>query len=1058
MPGPGDTQLEAFYRFANRGLREELKDFPVIENTDREIEFQLFREQYYLIEPPIGDRDAAYESITYSSELYVPARLTRRGARAGKRTVYMGSIPLMNHQGTFVVNGIDRVIINQVLRSPGIYYDLEREPNGNLIYTGTIISNWGGKLKLELDGGNRIWVRARRRRKISIQLLPLAMGPSAGEIRNNVCHPDIFDETKASHTWSEGHAVSEFYTLLYSTDGYLPPDRSEELRDKFLRLRFEMGEIGRMNMDKKLDSDAPKDESFLLPKDVPAATDYSIGVGLGMGTTDDMDHLKHRRVRTAADLSQDQFGLALERLADSVRLGIRARRDMPTIGGIINSSLLLTTLKGFFGSHPLSQSLDRTNPLTRMVHKRKLSSLGPGGLTRRTAGSQVRDIHPGHYGRVCPIETAEGMNAGLISSLASYAGVDCEGSLKGPFQRVSGTLLRGRDVATSVSAEDDENYQIAAGTRSYAYRRDRGEEVTAARYRQEFVTIVRDRIHLRNISPLQCFSVGASLIPSLENNDANRTLMGSNMQRQAVPLLRPEKCIVGTGLEGQVASDSTGAAREGNNGCTYGEVKSLPAGSGTKGHDELALPWMPRHGTRLCRGGPLRRGQAALDGEATKGGELALGRNVLVAYMPWEGYNFEDSILISERPISENIYTSIHIDKYETEAQITLGGAAEIITDEIPHSDDYSLRHLDGGLIIPGSWVETGDVLVGKLTPRNSQSIGAPESNSLQAILGLDITAARESCLKVPAGGRGRIIDVRWIHPAASTPRYTRGIVHVYILQEREMQVGDKVAGRHGNKGIVPKIMPTQDLPYLQDGTPIDVMLGPLGVPSRMNVGQIFECVLGLAGYFLGRHHRIVPFDEGYERGASRKLVHSELREACNRTANPWLFESDGPGKSRSLDGRTGNSFWQPVTVGKAYMLKLVHQVDDKIHARSSGPYSRVTQQPLKGKSKNGGQRVGEMEVWASEGFGISNVLCEMPTTKSDHFRARRELVNTVVAGEPVYELETTAPESSRLLVRELRCLALNLDSAIVDDSLISNDRWEGHHELGPGLSARKKL
>nr|WCR30449.1 RNA polymerase beta subunit [Selaginella remotifolia] len=1061
MPGLGDIQLEAFYRFVNRGLREELKEFPRIENTDPEIEFRLFGERYYIMEPSISERDALYESTTYSSELYAPARLTRRGrkAGAGERTLYIGNIPLMSYQGTFVVNGIDRVIINQVLRSPGIYYDLERDSNGNLVYTGTIISNWGGKLKLELDGRNRIWVRVRKRRKISIQLLLLAMGLDAREIRDNVCHPEIFGGTKASHIWSREQAVSEFYASLYGAEEYPESsDKSEELRGRFFQSRFEMGEIGRVNMDKKLDLGVPSKESFLLPKDVLAAIDYLIGIGIGIGTLDDIDHLKHRRVRTAADLLQDWCGLALERLADSIRVGIRARRDVPTLGGIVNSSLLLTTLKEFFGSHPLSQSLDRTNPLTRMVHERKLSFLGPGGLTRRTAGSQVRDIHPGHYGRVCPIETAEGMNAGLISSLALYAGVDQKGSLTGPFQRVSGILLRGEDAAICASAEDYENYRIATGTSLCVYRRDRGEQVTAARYRQEFVTIAWDHIHLRNILPLQCFSVGASLIPFMESNDANRTLMGSNMQRQAVPLLKPRKCIVGTGLECQVALEYSGAAaRRGEVGYTDREVTESSANGGDP-KDNESVPrrsprkrtWMHR-GTGLSLGGPFLGGQAAVGGGATEGGESALGRNVLVAYMPWEGYNFEDSVLISERLVSEDICTSIHINKYETEARVTLRGAAEVITGEVPHLDEYFLRHLDGGgLAIPGSWVESGDVLVGKLTPRNSESIRAPESNLLQALFGIDITTSRESCLRVPAGGRGRILDVRWIYPG-DTSRYTRGVVHVYVLQEREMQVGDKVAGRHGNKGIVSKIIPRQDLPYLQDGTPIEMILGPLGVPSRMNVGQIFECVLGLAGYFLGRHYRVAPFDERYERGASRKLVHSELREASDRTANPWLFELGNPGKSLLIDGRTGDSFGQPVTVGKAYMLKLVHQVDDKIHVRSNGPYSRVTQQPLKGRSKQGGQRVGEMEVWALEGFGISHVLHEMLTTKSDHFQARREIMNTVVAGEPVYEMETTTPESFRLLIRELRCLALNLDLAVIDESLISNNGWEGHEELLPG-------
>nr|YP_009555777.1 RNA polymerase subunit beta [Selaginella lepidophylla]AZU95894.1 RNA polymerase subunit beta [Selaginella lepidophylla] len=1048
MPDPGDTQSGASHRSINRGSREEPKDSPTIEDTDQGIGSRSFGGQYYMVEPLVDKRDAAYEPITYPSESYVTARLTRKGrARAREQTVYTGSIPSTSCQGTPVVNGTNRVIINQISRSPGIYHNLERDPSGSPVYTGTTISNWGGKPKLEPDSRNRIWVRARKKRKISIQLLSLAMGSSTKEIRDNVCYPDVFHEPKENNAWSREHAVPEFYKLLYGTDEYPEfPDRSEELREKSPQPRFETGETGRMNPNEKLDPDVPNKESFPLPEDMSAATDHSAGIGIGIGTIDDIDHPKHRRIRTAADLSQDQFRLASERLADTTRVGMsRARhKHVPTIGSVANSSTSLTTLKEFSGSHPLSQSLDQTNPLAQMVHKRKPSSLGPGGLTGRTAGSQVRDIHPSHYGRVCPIETSEGMNAGLISSLASHAGVDHRGSLTSPVYRISG-ILQGEDVVTRLSAAEEEGYRVTTGTSSSVYRDNRGEQAAAARYRQEFVTIAWDRIHSRSISPLQYISVGASPVPFLENNDANRTLMGSNMQRQAVQLLRPERCIVGTGLESQVALDSADtvrAVRGGKIDYIDGETTTLASGNKTTGTKSVLYRSPNKntyvhYKTELSRGGSPRKGQIMVDGGATRGGELALGRNVLMAYMPWEGYNFEDSVPISERLIFEDIYTSIHIDKYEVEARVTLQGTAEIITSDVPHLDDYFLRHSDdSGPVLPGSWVETGDVSVGKPTPRNlGESIRAPESNLLQAIFGIDTTTARETCLRVPAGGRGRVIDVRWIHPG-DTPRYTR-VAHVYVLQKREMQVGDKAAGRHGNKGIISKVIPRQDLPYLQDGTPIDMILSPSGVPSRMNVGQIFECVLGPAGYFLERHYRITPFDERYERGATGKSVYSELCEAGEQTANPWLFELDSPGKSRLIDGRTGEVFEQPVTVGKAYMLKLVHQVDDKIHARSHGPYSRVTQQPLKGRSKQGGQRVGETEVWALEGFGVSNILHEMLTRKSDHFQARRKVVGTIVAGEPMYGPETTTPESFRLSVRELRCLALDLDLAVVDKGLV---------------------
>nr|ADH10431.1 RNA polymerase beta subunit [Selaginella moellendorffii] len=1059
MPDPGEARSEAFYRFINWGSMEEPNDSPGIEDTDREMGPRPFGGRYYVIEPLSDKRDAVYEPIAYPSESYVPVQSTRKGeAWAEEQIVYTGSTPSTSPQGTLVVNGIDRVTINQISRSPGTHHKMERGPNGNPVYTGTTIPNRGGKPKLEPDGKNRIWVRVRKKRKTPIQPPSLAMGPSTKDILDNVCYPDNYWEKKDNNVWSREHAVPESHKLSYGTDEYTElSDIFEESRQKSPQPRFETGEIGRTNSNKKPDPEVPKNEIFLLPKDVLAATDYLIGIGIGIGTLDDIDHLKNRRIRTVADLLQDQLRLALERLADSMRGGVsRAarRKNVPTMRSVVNSSLLLTTLKEFFGSHPLSQSLDQTNPLTQMVHKRKLSSLGPGGPTRRTASYQVRDIHPSHYGRARPIETSEGTNAGLISSLALHAGVNHWGYLTSPFHRISGVLSGGGEVAAYVSAED-EGYRITTGTCSYVYRKDRGEQATAARYRQEFVTLAWDQIHLRSISPLQNFSVGASLIPFLENNDANRTLTGSNTQRQAAPLLRTEQRIVGTGLEGQIASDpwDTAIAVRGGKIDYIDCERTTSVDDGETIETESVMYQSPNNNTRVHqkpagrfgKGGFPMKGQIAADTGAAKGGELASGRNISMAYMPWEGYNSEDSVPTSERPTFEGIYTSIHIEKYEMEARVTLQGTAEIITRKIPHSDDYFPRHSDeSGPVSPGSRVETGDVLVGKPTPRNpEESPKAPESNSPQAIPGIDVTTARETCPKVPTGGRGRIIDVRWIYPE-DTSRYKTRVVHVYVLQVREMQVGDKAAGRHGNKGIIPKIAPRQDMPYLQDGTSIDMIPSPLGVPPRMNVGQISERVPGPAGYNLETHHRIIPFDERYEREAPRKSVYPETYEASEQTANPRSFELDNPGKSQPIDGRTGEASEQPVTAGKAHMPKSVHQADDKIHARSSGPHPRVTQQPLKGKSKQGGQRVGEMEVRASEGYGVSHILQEMPTMKPDHVRARRKVVGTLVAGEPVYDgpAEATTPESPRSPVREPRRLAPDLDLAVVENDLVSNNTY----------------
>nr|YP_010410344.1 RNA polymerase beta subunit [Cycas falcata]YP_010410779.1 RNA polymerase beta subunit [Cycas edentata]YP_010411127.1 RNA polymerase beta subunit [Cycas sundaica]UCU08338.1 RNA polymerase beta subunit [Cycas glauca]UDY71815.1 RNA polymerase beta subunit [Cycas circinalis]URF35006.1 RNA polymerase beta subunit [Cycas sp. Sulawesi 11333]URF36398.1 RNA polymerase beta subunit [Cycas seemannii]URF36920.1 RNA polymerase beta subunit [Cycas rumphii] len=1060
IPEFGKIQFEGFCRFIDQGLIEELQNFPKIEDTDQEIESQLFGNKYELAEPLIKERNAVYQSLTYSSELYVPARLIQRNSRKiQKQTVLIGNLPLMNSQGTFVVNGISRIVVNQILRSPGIYYSSEPDQSGITLYTSTIISDWGGRSKLEIDGKTRIWARVSKKRKISIPILLSAMGSNLGEILDNVCYPKIFlsllteRQEQKEYLRSKKNAISEFYKKLYCVSGDLVFSESlcKELRKKFLQQRCELGKIGRRNPNQKLNLDIPENEIFSLPQDVLAAVDYSIRVKFGMGTLDDMDHLKNRRIRSVADLLQNQFGLALGRLENAVRRTIRRatkRKCLPTPNNLVTSTPLTTTFQDFFGSHPLSQFLDQTNPLTEIVHRRKLSYLGPGGLTGRTASSRIRDIHPSHYGRICPIETSEGMNAGLVASLAIRARIGHCGSLQSPFHKISERSEEEHMVY--LSSGEDEYYRIATGNSLALNQGIREEQVTPARYRQEFLAIAWEQIHFRSIFPFQYFSVGVSLIPFLEHNDANRALMGSNMQRQAVPLFQPEKCIVGTGLEGQAAPDS-GSAAIATQG---GRITYIDAGKITSSVDgdtvgtELVTYQRSNNNTcmhqkpRVRRGEYVKKGQILADGAATVGGELSLGKNILVAHMPWEGYNFEDAILISERLVYEDIYTSFHIERYGIVTCMTSQGP-ERITKEIPHLDAHLLRHLDGnGLVMLGSWVETGDVLVGKLTPQPAEeSLRAPEGRLLQAIFGIQVSTARESCLRVPIGRRGRVIDVRWIHKEENFGDNAE-VVHVYILQKRKIQVGDKVAGRHGNKGIISKILPRQDMPYLQDGTSVDMVLNPLGVLSRMNVGQIFECLPGLAGNLMNRHYRITPFDERYEREASRKLVFPELYGASERTANPWVFEPNHPGKNRLIDGRTGDTFEQPVTTGKAYMPKLIHQVDDKIHARSSGPYALVTQQPLRGKSKRGGQRVGEMEVWALEGFGVAYILQEMLTLKSDHIGARHEVLGAIITGGPIPR-PGTAPESFRLLVRELRSLAPELDHAIIYENDFQIDRKE---------------
>nr|YP_009991416.1 RNA polymerase beta subunit [Lilium sargentiae]QHD46395.1 RNA polymerase beta subunit [Lilium sargentiae] len=1056
IPGFNQIQFEGFCGFINRGLAEEFHKFPKIEDTDQEIEFQLFVERYQLVEPLIKERDAVYESLTYSSELYVPAGLIWKSGRdIQEQTVFIGNIPLMNSLGTSIVNGIYRIVINQILQSPGIYYRSELDHNGISVYTSTIISDWGGRLELEIDRKARIWARVSRKQKISILVLSSAMGSNLKEILDNVCYPEIFlsflNDKEKKKIGSKENAILEFYQQFACIGGdpVFSESLCKELQKKFFQQRCELGRIGRRNMNRRLNLDIPQNNTFLLPRDILAAADHLIGMKFGMGTLDDMNHLKNKRIRSVADLLQDQFGLALVRLENAVRgtiCGAIRHKMIPTPQNLVTSTSLTTTYESFFGLHPLSQVLDRTNPLTQIVHGRKLSYLGPGGLTGRTASFRIRDIHPSHYGRICPIDTSEGINVGLIGSLAIHVRIGHWGSIDSPFFEISSKETQ----MVYLSPSRDEYYMVAAGNSLALNRGIQEEQVVPARYRQEFLTIAWEQIHLRSIFPFQYFSIGASLIPFIEHNDANRALMSSNMQRQAVPLSRPEKCIVGTGLERQTALDSglsTIAEHEGK--IIYTDThKIVFSSNGDTINIPLVMYQRSNKNTCMCQkpqvqqGKFIKKGQILADSAATVGGELALGKNVLVAYMPWEGYNSEDAVLISERLVYEDIYTSFHIRKYEIQTHVTSQGP-ERITKEIPHLEANLLRNLDrNGVVRLGSWIEAGDILVGKLTPQTAnESSYAPEDRLLRAILGIQVSTAKETSLKLPIGGRGRVIDVRWIQKRGSSS-YNREMIHVYISQKREIKVGDKVAGRHGNKGIISKILPRQDMPYLQNGTPVDMVFNPLGVPSRMNVGQIFECSLGLAGDLLKRHYRVAPFDERYEREASRKLVFPELYEASKQTKKPWVFEPEYPGKSKIFDGRTGDPFEQPVLIGKSYILKLIHQVDDKIHGRSSGPYALVTQQPLRGRAKQGGQRVGEMEVWALEGFGVAHILQEMLTYKSDHIRVRQEVLGATIIGGTVPNPED-APESFRLLVRELRSLALELNHFLVSEKNFQINRKE---------------
>ncbi|NDD45602.1 MAG: DNA-directed RNA polymerase subunit beta, partial [Synechococcaceae bacterium WB9_4xB_025] len=749
----------------------------------------------------------------------------------------------------------------------------------------------------------------------------------------------------------------------------------------------------------------------------------------------------NRRVRSVGELLQNQVRVGLNRLERIIKERMTVgETDSLTPAQLVNPKPLVAAIKEFFGSSQLSQFMDQTNPLAELTHKRRISALGPGGLTRERAGFAVRDIHPSHYGRLCPIETPEGPNAGLINSLATHARVNEYGFIETPFWKVENGVVLKQGDPIYLSADLEDECRVAPGDVATDSDGRILADLIPVRYRQDFEKVPPEQVDYVQLSPVQVISVATSLIPFLEHDDANRALMGSNMQRQAVPLLRPERPLVGTGLETQVARDSGMVPISRVNGTvTFVDATAIVVRDEEGTDHTHFLQKYQRSNQDTClnqrpivrQGDPVIVGQVLADGSACEGGEIALGQNVLIAYMPWEGYNYEDAILVSERLVNDDLYTSVHIEKYEIEARQTKLGPEEI-TREIPNVAEESLGNLDEmGIIRIGAFVESGDILVGKVTPKG-ESDQPPEEKLLRAIFGEKARDVRDNSLRVPSTERGRVVDVRIYtrEQGDELPPGANMVVRVYVAQRRKIQVGDKMAGRHGNKGIISRILPREDMPYLPDGTPVDIVLNPLGVPSRMNVGQVFELLMGWAASNLDCRVKVVPFDEMYGAEKSQQTVEAFLKEAASQPGKDWIYNPDDPGKLLLRDGRTGEPFDQPVAVGYSHFLKLVHLVDDKIHARSTGPYSLVTQQPLGGKAQQGGQRLGEMEVWALEAYGAAYTLQELLTVKSDDMQGRNEALNAIVKGKPIPRPGT--PESFKVLMRELQ--SLGLDIAVFTD------------------------
>ena len=1039
LPDLVEIQRSSFRWFLEEGLIEELDSFSPITDYTGKLELHFLGKEYKLKNPKYDVDEAKRRDATYAVQMYVPTRLiNKETGEIKEQEVFIGDLPLMTDRGTFIINGAERVIVNQIVRSPGVYYKAETDKNGRRTYNANLIPNRGAWLKFETDKNDLTWVRIDKTRKLSAQVLLKALGLTDSEIFDSLRHPEYFQKTlEKEGQFSEEEALLELYRKLRPGEPPTVSGGQQLLESRFFEpKRYDLGRVGRYKLNRKLRLSIPDAVRVLTPQDILSAIDYLINLEFDIGNVDDIDHLGNRRVRSVGELLQNQVRVGLNRLERIIRERMTVSdAESLTPASLVNPKPLVAAIKEFFGSSQLSQFMDQTNPLAELTHKRRLSALGPGGLTRERAGFAVRDIHPSHYGRICPIETPEGPNAGLIGSLATHARVNAFGFIETPFFQVDNGRVRRDLPAAYMTADEEDDLRVAAGdlpTDAEGYILG---EAVPVRYRQDFASIAPDEVDYVAVSPVQIISVATSLIPFLEHDDANRALMGSNMQRQAVPLLRPERPLVGTGLEAQAARDSgmvVVSRQAGEVVYVDADMVRIKDEQGRVHRYELQKYQRSNQDTCLnqrpivFQGDRIQAGQVIADGSAAEGGEIALGQNVLITYMPWEGYNYEDAILISERLVYDDIYTSIHIEKFEIEARQTKLGPEEI-TREIPNVGEDALRQLDEtGIIRIGAWVEAGDILVGKVTPKG-ESDQPPEEKLLRAIFGEKARDVRDNSLRVPNGEKGRVVDVRVFtrEQGDELPPGANMVVRVYVAQKRKIQVGDKMAGRHGNKGIISRILPIEDMPYLPDGRPIDIVLNPLGVPSRMNVGQVFECLLGWAAENLDVRFKITPFDEMYDKEASRNTTHGKLDEARQHQGQDWVFNPDDPGKIQLYDGRTGEAFDRPVTVGKAYMLKLVHLVDDKIHARSTGPYSLVTQQPLGGKAQQGGQRFGEMEVWALEAFGAAYTLQELLTVKSDDMQGRNEALNAIVKGKAIPRPGT--PESFKVLMRELQSLGLDI-------------------------------
>ena len=1042
MPNLIAIQRNSYNWFLDEGLKETFDEVsPITDFSDTlQLEFltSSFGEPKYSVEE-CKDRDA-----TYAAPLRIKVRLlNKESGEIKEQEVFMGDFPLMTEQGTFVINGAERVIVSQLVRSPGVYYNREIDTAGKALYGCTVIPNRGAWLELESDANDVMYVRLDRTRKLPATVLLRALGYSHNDdIQTLFNNDELINPTIEKDTTSnEPEALIEIYKRLRPGD----PPTVESARNLIQSLffdhkRYDLAKVGRYKINKKLGLDVDKHIKNLTLEDILAAYRYMLSLMHGAEgyTVDDIDHLGNRRIRSVGELLQNQFRIGLTRMERNVRERMTTQDpNEVTPQSLINIRPVVASIKEFFGSSQLSQFMDQINPLAELTHKRRLSALGPGGLSRERAGYEVRDVHHSHYGRMCPIETPEGPNIGLINSLATYGRINEYGFIETPYRKVNDCHVT--DEIEYLTADVEEQYTIAQANTELDENNMIIPEKVDARHGEENIVIEKEKVEYMDVSPKQVVSIATALIPFLEHDDANRALMGTNMQRQAVPLLVTEAPFVGTGMEYRAGYDSCVFAIAKHSGIvSYVSADEIHVRGDGGERDVYKLTKFKGSNQGSCinqhvlvsKGQHVNEGDILADGPSTANGELALGRNALIAFMNWEGYNYEDAVLISERLVKEDVYTSIHIDEFECDSRDTKLGPEEI-TRDIPNVGEDVLKNLDNrGIIRIGAEIRAGDILVGKVTPKGETELTA-EERLLRAIFGEKAREVRDTSLRVPHGGSGIVVDVK-VFTRKDGDELSPGVnevVRVYIAQKRKISQGDKMAGRHGNKGVVSRVLPECDMPFLPDGTPVDIVLNPLGVPCRMNIGQVLEVHLGMAAKALGLHFATSVFD-----GASEKDIGDMLEKAGY----------DRSGKFVLRDGRTGRPFDNPVTVGYMYYLKLMHLVDDKIHARSIGPYSLVTQQPLGGKAQFGGQRFGEMEVWALEAYGASHTLQEMLTVKSDDVVGRVKTYEAIVKGENLPE--AGVPEAFKVLMKELQSLCL--DIRILDEDNNEIDMSDDDDEL----------